>query len=304
VQKVREAAARAKCQNNLKQMGIALHSYESASGMFPAACPTDAAPFGTDGTNWGSAWTVRILDHIEQTAIANKWQYSASSGVFNANNVGVVKNVVIPTFRCPSNTGMGDFSTNTTGLMIADYVGIAGADNGFGGISESRICAGNHGNVSGGGILYPFSQTTSGSITDGTSNTMMLAEQAGWMYDSSGNKWDARSSRSYGVYIGTQGSMSGASVSTWNQAGGDNRAYQTVTLRYQIGQTQGWAKSNGNANGVDQYGPANTPISSPHAGGATVARADGTVAFLRDGTALDVLSKFAVKDDGQIFTLD
>src|SRR4051794_40672778 len=61
VQKVREAAARMKCSNNLKQIGLALHNYEGANGRFP--------PAGVYQTNWtGDAWSAhsRILPYIEQ----------------------------------------------------------------------------------------------------------------------------------------------------------------------------------------------------------------------------------------------
>src|ERR1700687_1961050 len=69
VQKVREAASRAKCQNNLKQIGLALHNYEGAYGYFPTAykllpTPDPAAPSGT-GT-YGSSAFVQILPFLEQ----------------------------------------------------------------------------------------------------------------------------------------------------------------------------------------------------------------------------------------------
>src|SRR5580692_944583 len=69
VQKVREAAARTQCANNLKQIGLAFHSYESAHGYFPTAykklpTPDPAAPSGTG--NYGPSAFVLILPYLEQ----------------------------------------------------------------------------------------------------------------------------------------------------------------------------------------------------------------------------------------------
>src|SRR5687768_10979225 len=70
VQKVREAANRMKCQNNLKQIGLALHNFHDTHGRLPAGGHDDRPPYGTAaGGSWGSAWTVFILPHIEQDNI-------------------------------------------------------------------------------------------------------------------------------------------------------------------------------------------------------------------------------------------
>src|SRR5437016_5545362 len=76
VQKVREAAARAKCQNNLKQIGLALHSYHDNSKSLPPGGAADEPPWGTGptgGAGWGSSWMVYILPYVEQQPFYNNW---------------------------------------------------------------------------------------------------------------------------------------------------------------------------------------------------------------------------------------
>src|SRR5438094_5346334 len=75
VQKVRDAAARVRCQNNLKQLGLGMHNYHSALGRFPAATYNYRVNATTHGTNlldnrlWKS-WGAQLLPYIEQPALA------------------------------------------------------------------------------------------------------------------------------------------------------------------------------------------------------------------------------------------
>ena len=65
IQKVREASNKMSCSNNLKQIGLAVHSFHNTNGTLPAGGVSDTPPVGTGG-GWGSAWTVWILPYIEQ----------------------------------------------------------------------------------------------------------------------------------------------------------------------------------------------------------------------------------------------
>src|SRR5262249_58108200 len=73
VQKVRAAVARTQCQNNLKQLGLALHSYHNVVKRLPTGGAQDQLPFGTATTlgNYGASWLVYLLPYIEQDALYN-----------------------------------------------------------------------------------------------------------------------------------------------------------------------------------------------------------------------------------------
>src|SRR5215468_6600882 len=75
VQKVREAAARMKCTNNLKQLGLAAHAYHDANGQFPPGVNMPYAQANNDpltggmGNPFGPNWAIYLLPHVEQDAL-------------------------------------------------------------------------------------------------------------------------------------------------------------------------------------------------------------------------------------------
>src|SRR5262249_18837508 len=96
VQKVREAAARAKCQNNLKQIGLALHALHATDGSFPYGGVTNGPCCGTQS---GPTWTVFILPYIEQGPLFR--QYDMTQVNESTANAGV-RTTKVQTYMCPS----------------------------------------------------------------------------------------------------------------------------------------------------------------------------------------------------------
>src|SRR5687768_6053717 len=87
VQKVRESAARSQCQNNLKQIGIAIHAHNDILKRLPPGAANDMPPFGNaTSPQWGSSWKVYILPYIEQGPLYARWQFNNQSGYTNGNN--------------------------------------------------------------------------------------------------------------------------------------------------------------------------------------------------------------------------
>ncbi len=177
VQKVREAAARMKCSNNLKQMGLALHNYHGALERMPGARGGDllgtpnAAPnyAGYTATTYGG-WMCSILPYMEgdnlgRALLANARTSTWYVGFFANNNKPVTH------FNCPSDT-INNGSPPPAGYgALTSYVGITGSDAGF--------------NAQYYGPSNGFFRVQNGSdkgprltdITDGTSNSIAIGER-------------------------------------------------------------------------------------------------------------------------------
>ncbi|HXG08916.1 MAG TPA: DUF1559 domain-containing protein [Gemmataceae bacterium] len=163
VQKAREAASRLKCGNNIRQLTLAVHNYESAMGAYP---PSMYAPAGgTFGTNNGS-WSVhgRILPYIEQgnagvqVDLERAWDAQLATGVPQSR---------IPVFLCP-----GEVNDTVRTRNGQPYVYPQNYGFNFGTWQVWDPVNGQGGD----GVFFPNARLKSTNITDGTSNTLMVAE--------------------------------------------------------------------------------------------------------------------------------
>lgn len=295
VQKIREAANRMSCSNNLKQIGLALHGYHDANGKFPSGCSPDLDGSGNVLASWGSSWKVQILPYIEQDNIFKGWQFYGSSGYVNPNNMALVNNVTIKPYRCPSSVLPAFYSSsNNNGSiqMFTSYAGISGSS------IDATVSSGMYGGlVSGGGVLFPNSAVNIAAITDGTSNAIMVGEQSDHLRDATGlpivGSFGAITSQ--GPHGWTMGANGDNRIPPGYQYGGDNRSFNCTTIRWQINQR---GLANDCTIGTCDNTGANIPLSSNHTGGCMASFGDGSVKFLRASIDLVTLQWLASISDG------
>jgi len=186
VQKVREAAARMSCSNNLKQIALACHSFQDGGaykgGLPPAVLVATSRGIGWDDeNNMGPTWAVLILPYIEQdnlykqvqTSITNYTQYVEPTGGSNDQGWRAIRSQKIKTYTCPSE-GFGDVPGSRAGGNWArgNYGANAGPGhpaNTVGGQSHSTNYS-----LDGSGVMTINFGAKIQSIQDGSSNTIMI----------------------------------------------------------------------------------------------------------------------------------
>jgi prepilin-type N-terminal cleavage/methylation domain-containing protein/prepilin-type processing-associated H-X9-DG protein len=214
VQKVREAAARIQCTNNLKQMGLAMHNHHDQLGKFPAGVTLgksqstgagwwgggNVAPVYDDPPNgWANPTTsypadgywgyqMRLAPYLEMDNLA---RVPATAGPFAwpwwlmlPGMTGGANTVVGQKFKiysCPSDTrGMLHWSEPGTGNRhaLTSYMGVNGRDTWKETLSGTGNPTGSSAKLPGqDGVLFPNSRVRMTDITDGTSNTLMIGER-------------------------------------------------------------------------------------------------------------------------------
>jgi prepilin-type N-terminal cleavage/methylation domain-containing protein len=165
VQKVRAAAARMSCSNNLKQIGLSLHNYATTNGTFPSSVrPPGVTPLPR------VSWTISILPYIEQGNLVKT--YDVTQTWDSSTNLPITSQP-IKIFLCPSTPGNnrldGDPQSGVWGIVaVTDY--------------SATTCVATYANAPGAGlagILQKNVTVTVEHVTDGLSNTLLVTESAG-----------------------------------------------------------------------------------------------------------------------------
>jgi len=283
VQQAREAARRMQCQNNLKQMGLALHNHHDTFGEFPPGLLYDKS--------W--SWGTFILPYLEQEALHDQLKAASGGigGVWGAFDVDDATTIdlartILSVYRCPSDTvpDYNDKCDDSYAMFLAssNYVGILGS------LQDSTSTIDTDKKTGGNGLIYWGSNHDMASVVDGTSNTMLICERR--YRDHKASVWAATTDRG-------------------NHNGTLNRHYTTTAVGY---------ASSGRDHKVN--GTNSNACSSEHPGGVQFLFCDGSVQFIPetttvsigeetdDPTSVDyiwagVLDRLACRDDAQTVSL-
>jgi len=218
VQQVREAARRVTCANNMRQIALALHNYESSYKKFPpghlinrswwgAPFTVDPAPGGTAANSYPTggpfwSWMLRIAPQMEQQNVMNQfdmspepaawpwWQYDANGMALNG--------LVVGTYTCPSesrSTSVWVDSSNPNNVAaVTSYLGVSGRDS-------YKDSGGQD------GMIFVNSAVGFGQLTDGSSNTLFIGERSpsadlefGWQWAGAGSNVQGEADVVLGVH--------------------------------------------------------------------------------------------------------
>jgi len=291
VQKVREAAARMKCSNNLKQIGLALHNHHDTIQRFP---------YGQLGANVAAGnWRVEIFPYMELGNVYTQLQQYPTTvngqKAVDVYNSPTMRNLILQVWKCPSlalpDTQPASWTTWWTNYnhMVPSYQGIMGAFPDPSG--AATYSASNYGGYwCNNGMLLWNQATKIADCTDGTSNTIIVAEQSGKVQNCSYASGDARNGY-YSPWGGcTSGSVNGvASCGTggcgdlWGM-GLTCNAYAINSQTCPAGAGFSWG--------------GNTILNSFHTNGINVLLTDGSVRFLSGSVDFNVFQRACARNDG------
>jgi prepilin-type N-terminal cleavage/methylation domain-containing protein/prepilin-type processing-associated H-X9-DG protein len=282
VQKVREAANRATCQNNLKQIALALHNYHDARGSFPVGY--SAAQDMGDG-RWanGTNWWIESSPYFEQGNWYRRWNYNDQRNNV-AGGTSATTAQVIPTMLCPSDPLPAPVWYYTATPTYAWANGFYGLSS-YGGNGGTRSAQGPIGpRISNDGILFGKSHVRIADVTDGTSNTLLLGERY---------HRDAEFDR-INVDPGVA-PIKGLGLWAFFFSGAPRNVLlsSAVPINYQVPPSAEVGDELTIYDRLCAYG-------SGHPGGANFAAADGSVRFLSDQTSLTMLRALGTRAGGEV----
>jgi prepilin-type N-terminal cleavage/methylation domain-containing protein/prepilin-type processing-associated H-X9-DG protein len=281
VQKVREAAARAQCENNMKQLGLGLHNYHDTSRGFPAAQLSIPMYAGSPSNPPTLSWTPFILPFIEQGPIYQRYRVDRAWDDASTNDAGP-NQFQIPVFICPSAPGPR-VGANNRGIL--DYPATTQLTRPNPYYTAHPMPPSDPTYI---GVLGHNVRRRIGDVSDGTSTTMLLAEDAGrnqfWLMGKESGSIPANF---------TNGGEAGAWANPGGQitVNGVNRANIGTNSPLTPGDC-GVNCSNANE------------IYSFHTGLANILFCDGSVRTLKSETSVNVVIPLLTRAAGEVFLKD
>jgi prepilin-type N-terminal cleavage/methylation domain-containing protein/prepilin-type processing-associated H-X9-DG protein len=313
VQKIREAAARMSCSNNLHQLGLALHNYHSAFGQFPPGRKSTGTsegysnpPYASDPIIQNIHGLVFLLPYVEQDNLYKQFNQTAAFGNLLSNqaplsqpgpsktsklatpdsitsgNAALSANR-IKTFLCPSDSGEPTISPSFYYSPDLGTTGIRAVKTNYDFISN---CAGvgyfNYWVNQTTATRYMFGENSNSrleAISDGTSNTLMMGEQTLSLYNGTTTSW---------AYSG------------WVSVGIDPVGAWNTTYPAQGLNIWNYNNSTSSSNNVRGTRASWYNAASLHSGGVNFVYADGSVHFINESIDIPSLTYLSRMSDGQV----
>ena len=268
VQQAREAARRTSCKNNLKQISLALHNYQSTHRVFPMGV------LGTSGSSNSSdnlhTWQSMILPFVDQAPIFQRYNFNVRFD--DAVNASLVREK-LPVYLCASQ----DDSVIDDAYGPSHYAANAGTRPG-----------------NDDGLLYPLSSNSFRDVTDGTSNTISTGEIrfeiGGW----------ARGAMNSGSG-GSGGGGSGGGSGSGGAGGGGGQGFARGVLRWWQADA-GCAQAGFNlpATGCSNDAEQRFQFSSLHVGGCQFSLSDGSARFISENIDVDLFRALLTRNGNEV----
>ncbi|WP_152052760.1 DUF1559 family PulG-like putative transporter [Tautonia marina] len=333
VQAAREAARRAQCTNNLKQMGLSIHNYHSVNNSMPPLFGNfGTAPNGPSepGGPWPLGWAVAILPFMEQQALFNAANHSF--GAFGVANVGTLSAVRVDTYVCPSESlRNGPWIANTFMSYHANIGGPSAMSAWAGAVVPFRSNPGDFPGYTNAVQTANLSVFGFEGVTDGTSNTAAFSEKliglAGYVGGAVPGSANAkRVSYQTSVSQGWDATDGVAQAQAFFNA---CRSIPSTTAPTNPTQWSGatWAGSHAGTLHFNAYNHVMPPnglscvasnswggppggfndaitATSNHSGGVNVCMMDGSVRFVKDTVSTPVWWAIGTRNQGEIISSD
>ncbi|WP_165075933.1 DUF1559 domain-containing protein [Paludisphaera rhizosphaerae] len=306
VQAAREAARRAQCVNNLKQMGLACHNYNSTHARFPMGGTTyfKLPGGGCSITRQHTVFSF-LLGYMEQSNVYNNINFYFAAGAANTDpEYGVPPGLVqqtafstnISTFVCPSDQGQVPTSTDQNTYRQGSYAGNVGTWD------IIRLTTSNCAPYEGNGPLGINMCYSEAALTDGTSNTLMIGELS--RFRNHPLTWQNTWSRLGGYSFSyNTGSGTGSSFTYQGLVTAVPKINAGMRLPHVVSPAAPDAQTNwlGDPRLLEQ---GQIGFRSQHPGGANFLLGDGSVRFLKASIAPDSYRALATRAGGEVVSAD
>jgi prepilin-type N-terminal cleavage/methylation domain-containing protein/prepilin-type processing-associated H-X9-DG protein len=275
VQKVREAAARIKCANNLHNIAIACHNFHDTRGEMPRAIES----FNPAHPHWYWSWMAQILPFVEQENLHRAADAYGRSQPYPWGNPGnPALGQYLPVWACPSDSRqlVAERPTGYGITVLVAFTGVLGVNGTAKGRNDGVMCN---------------TRVTMVGISDGTSNTLMLGERPpsaslwyGWWFAGAGYRDAAVQDGTGDVTLGTDDPNYPTAMTTVGTACAlEKRSFQPGRVGDDCDQCHFW---------------------SLHTGGANFALADGSVRFLTYSVGRPLMPALGTRSGGELVAFE